>query len=95
VLSLGYVEKYFTARQGTDDNIIRCMHFNILDDKGYKDTPRIYNTFCLATVTMVMLTRFNITFIRKWPLLFCCSIWNKNVQAMRPECLDRSALVAV
>jgi len=46
------VEKYSRARQATDDNIERRIHFacRIINAK---DTPRMCNTYCFSTAIMV------------------------------------------
>jgi hypothetical protein len=62
------VEKYGTARQATDDNIIRRMRFECRITKA-TDTLTICNTYCFSTATMVTRTRPNVTFIRTLPVL--------------------------
>jgi len=53
------VENYFRAWQATDDNIAHahCM----LDNYRYKQTLRIYNSYCFCTTRMVARTRFSVT----------------------------------
>jgi hypothetical protein len=53
------VEKYCGVGQGTDYNMAhaRCM----LDDKDYKHTLRMRNTYCLSTATMAEWTRLSVT----------------------------------
>jgi len=48
-----------TVGQAADDNTAYklCM----LDTQGYKLTPRICNTYCFPTTTMVARTRLNAT----------------------------------
>jgi len=36
--------------------------FCVLDNKVYKETLRIFNTYCLSTATTVSLTHLNIKF---------------------------------
>jgi len=55
------VEKYCTAGQGTDDNIVRCMYFACFFNLGYKRTLRIRNTYCFSAATVVTRTRLNVT----------------------------------
>ena len=71
------VEKYGTAGQATDNNIIRYMRFACWITKA-TDTLRICNTYCYSTATMVTRTRlwyvmrtlpvlyFNIQIITYW-----------------------------
>jgi len=51
------VEKYDNARQATDDNMAHAHC--VLCTKGYKHTPRICNTYCFSTTTMVARTGLN------------------------------------
>jgi hypothetical protein len=60
------VEKYGTARQETDDNVTRRMHFACCITK-VTDTHSGYEILIASTATTVTLTRFNITFIRTLP----------------------------
>jgi hypothetical protein len=53
------VERYGTARQGTDGNKIWRMRFVCRITKAI-DTLRIYNIYCFCTVTMVTRTRLNV-----------------------------------
>jgi hypothetical protein len=54
-----YVEKYGTASQATDDNIIRRMRFAYWITKA-TDTVKICNTYCVSTTTVTR-TRLNVT----------------------------------
>jgi hypothetical protein len=66
------VEKYGTARQTTDDNIIRRMRFACWITKAtdththtHTHTQNMkYSTYCFSMATMVTRTRLNVTFIR-------------------------------
>jgi hypothetical protein len=40
-----------------------------LDDKGYRHTLRICNSYCFSTATLVSRTRLNITFTRTLPAI--------------------------
>ena len=55
------IEKQGWTRQATGDNIIRLMHFTYWITKA-TDTLRICNTYRFFMATVVMRTRFNITF---------------------------------
>jgi hypothetical protein len=63
------VEKYGRARQATDDNVIRCMHFVCWITKA-RHRLRICNTYCFSMATVVSQTHLNVTFIRTLPVLF-------------------------
>jgi hypothetical protein len=63
------VEKYGTAGQTTDGNIIRRMRFACWITKA-TDTLRIFNTYCFRTATVVTRTCLNVTFILALPVLF-------------------------
>jgi hypothetical protein len=67
------LKKYGTARQATDDSIIRRMRFACWITKA-TDTLRICNTYCFSTVTMVKRTRLNVTCICRLPLLFALDL---------------------
>jgi hypothetical protein len=54
------VEKYGTAGQAIDNNIIRRMRF-ACDVNKETNTLRIRNTYCFSTTTVVTRTRLNIT----------------------------------
>ena len=55
-------EMYGTAREATDENIIRCMRLAYWITKA-ADTLRICNTSFFCTATMVMLTHLSVLFI--------------------------------
>ena len=57
------VKKYGTAGQATHDNITLAHALFMLNNKGYRHTLRICNTFCFSTAKMVTRTPVNITFI--------------------------------
>jgi hypothetical protein len=57
------IRKCGTARQVTDENIVRSMRFACWTNT-VGDTLKMYNTYCFFTVTMVTRTPLNITFIR-------------------------------
>jgi hypothetical protein len=78
------VEKYGTARQATDDNIILRMRFACWITKA-TDTLRICNTSCFPTATMVTRKRLNITFIRALPLLFGDTSGPRDSSARNPR----------
>ena len=63
------MEKYGTARQATDDNIIQyvCVAWWITNAT---DTLKICNTYCFFTATMVMPTHLNVTFMYTLHVLF-------------------------
>jgi hypothetical protein len=54
------VEKYGTARQATDDNIIRRMRIACWITKA-TDTLGMCNTYCFCAATIVSPARLNIT----------------------------------
>jgi hypothetical protein len=60
------VEKYGTARQATDHNIIRRMRIACCITTA-TDTLRICNTYCFSTATMVTRTRLNVTSYAHYP----------------------------
>jgi hypothetical protein len=62
------VEKYDTARQGTDDNIMWPMRFASWITKA-THTLRISNTYCFSIATILMRTRLYVTFIIALPVL--------------------------
>ena len=53
------VEKYFRARQATDDKMAHALC--MLNAQGYKYTLRICNTYCSSTAKMVTRTRLSVT----------------------------------
>jgi hypothetical protein len=53
------VEKCIRAGQYADDNI--AHEHCVLDNKGYKHTLRICNTYCFSTKTLAAWTLFNVT----------------------------------
>jgi hypothetical protein len=55
------LDKLGTARQATDDKIIRRMRFACRITKA-TDTLLIFNTYCFSTATMVTRKRLNFTF---------------------------------
>jgi hypothetical protein len=74
------VEKYGTARQATDDNIIRCVRFACWIIKA-TDTVIMYNTYCFSTETMVTRTRLNVTLY-----VHCCLfIFQFFIEAAYPQ----------
>jgi len=66
---LDNVEKYGTARQATDANLIRRMRFACLINTA-RHTLRVCNTYCFSTAIMVSRTRLNVTFTRTFSPLF-------------------------
>ena len=60
--SVGYVEKYCKAGQGTDDNMAHA-HF-MLVIQGYKHALTKCNIYCFSTATVVARTHLNITLLR-------------------------------
>ena len=70
------VEKYGRSGRATDDKSAHdhCM----LDTQGYRHTPRICNTYCFSTATMVARTRLNVTLY-----LYCLSCYKTNIS--QPE----------
>jgi len=52
------VEKYFTDRQTTDNNIAHA--YCMLDTWCYKDTSGICNTYCFSTAKIVARTRLSV-----------------------------------
>jgi hypothetical protein len=58
----GNVKKYGTARQYTDENIIRRMHIAcLITTAADRRELIILNTYCFPTTTMVTRTRLHIT----------------------------------
>jgi hypothetical protein len=53
------VEKYCRAGQATEENTAQALC--MLDTQGYKNTLRIYNTYCFSTATIAARNRFNVT----------------------------------
>jgi hypothetical protein len=75
------VEEYGTARQATDDNIIRRMRFACWVTK-VTDTLRTYNTDYFLTAKMVTPTRLNVALYLNLSVLFN-SIWRTPTQVYR------------
>jgi hypothetical protein len=67
------VEKYGTARQTTDANIIGRRRYALcmLGNYGYRHTLRIFNTFCFSAAGMVTRTLVSVNGMRTLPVLFC------------------------
>jgi hypothetical protein len=63
------VEKYGTARQATDENIIRRMLFVCRINKARIQILIMFNTYCFSTATIVTRKPVNVTFIRTLPVL--------------------------
>ena len=63
------VENFGRARQATNDNIIRRMHFVYRITKA-SDTLKLCNTYCFSTPTVVKRTRLCALFRRVLPVLF-------------------------
>ena len=53
------MEKCSTTEQATDDNVAHALC--MLDNEGYRNTPRICITYCFFLATVVMRTRLNLT----------------------------------
>jgi hypothetical protein len=58
------VQKYGRTRQDTDDGMVRvhCM----LDNKGYRHTLTLCNTYCFSNATMAARTRLDVTLYVHW-----------------------------
>jgi len=54
------VKKYCRAGQATDDNMSHAH--SMLDNKDYKNTFRIGNTYCFFSATMFARTSLSVTF---------------------------------
>jgi hypothetical protein len=67
------VEKYGTARQATDDNIIGRMRFACWITKATDTHSEYGNTSCFSTAKMVTRTHLNIMFIRTLSVLLWSS----------------------
>jgi hypothetical protein len=65
VTFMTYVEKYGTARQATNHNLIRRMRIACLTTEA-TDTLRICNTYCFSTATVVIRVRLNAAFYVQW-----------------------------
>ena len=52
------------------DTRIKVHAIGMLDTKGYRHTFRINNNYWISTVTIVILTHPNVTFMCTLPLLF-------------------------
>jgi hypothetical protein len=63
------VEKYGTAGQAADDNIMRRMRFACWIIKAANTHSGISNTYCFSTAKMVSRTRLSVTFIRTLPVV--------------------------
>jgi hypothetical protein len=63
------VEEYGTARQTTNDNVIRRMRFAYWINKA-TDTLRIFKTSCFCAAAMGRRKPLNVTFIRILPVLY-------------------------
>jgi hypothetical protein len=63
------VEKYGTARQATDRNIIRCMLFACRVTKAADTHSECVIFITLFTATVVTRTHLSVTLIRKLPLV--------------------------
>ena len=63
------VEKYGTARQATDDNIIRRMRIACWIKKGYEHTIRTCNTYCFSTAKNSCTNASHCYVIRTLPVL--------------------------
>jgi hypothetical protein len=63
------VEKYDTARQAADDNIIQCMHFACWIAKA-TDTLKMYNNYCSCMATVFLWTCLNVMFICTLPVFY-------------------------
>jgi hypothetical protein len=87
------VEKYVTARQATDDNIIRRMRFACCITKA-TDTLRTCNTYSFSTAKMVTRTHLNITLIRTLPVLLrhVMSEINNEPKCPKQVCIDNSQM---
>jgi hypothetical protein len=66
------VEKYGTASQVTDDNIIRRMRFACWITKATDTRSECIILIRFCVVTIVTRQRHNVTFIRILPVLMCC-----------------------
>jgi len=74
------VEKYCTAGQGTDDNVVH-VHW-MLDTDSYKHTLIMCNTHCFSTTTMVARKRFIVAlYIHCLSCIICFVFGPWNVQA--------------
>jgi len=63
------VEKYDTARQAADDNIIQCMHFACWIAKA-TDTLKMCNNYCSCMATVFLWTCLNVMFICTLPVFY-------------------------
>jgi hypothetical protein len=81
-------EKYGTARQATDGNIIWSMRFACWITKARIQTPFhniCYNTYCVSTTTEVTLTRLSVMFIRTLPIFLICTLDRGDCSVSRPR----------
>ena len=60
-------KEYASARQATDDNIIRRMRIAPWIAKA-TDTLRIYNTYFFSTAAIITRERLNVTFLYTLPV---------------------------
>ena len=64
------VQKYSRAGQAADDNTIRPMHFACWVTKATDTHPEYVILFAFSTITLVMRTRLDVTFMHKMPLFY-------------------------
>ena len=64
------VQKYSRAGQAADDNIIGRMHFESWVTKAADTHSEYVILFAFSTITLVMRTRLDFTFIHKMPLFY-------------------------
>jgi len=63
---------------------VHCM----VEASAYKHTLRIFNTYCLSTITMVARICLNVTFIHTLPvMLIACHVSSQtcNIRMLIPE----------
>jgi len=64
------VEKYCSAGQATDDNMVmRIACWRTKATHTHTHTLRIYNSYCFSTAGVVSNTLRSVTFIRTLPVL--------------------------
>jgi hypothetical protein len=82
----GNVEKCRTAREATDDNATRRMHFACWITKATTHTFRICSTHCFSKATTVKRTRLNVSYtLLAWLVI----TWTECVyQTVRNEYLN-------
>jgi hypothetical protein len=79
------VEKYGTAGQATDGNIIRRMRTACWITKATDThTLRIFNTYCFSTATVVTRTRLNVTL--HVPCQCCCRLLLSRMKNVKDNC---------